>query len=183
MHLDKRTQNSYYKKFAYLDRCLSLKSGLFEFFSNNSRFSLPTFWARVLAATFIRAFRESEIVPDLRIGGGKHFGNFRFFVSGVLNVLSSHFDVARTRFGAVPFPRFWGPKPIFKIWDFSLFTSSQCVLLLLVLLKENENCWRCFDLDFSSKDFSSFSFNVGMSLMLKTIKQFFIHLHWNLKLT
>jgi hypothetical protein len=54
---------------------------------------------------------------------------------------------------------------------------------LLVLLKENENCWRCFDLDFSSKDFSSFSFNVGMSLMLKTIKEFFIHLHWNLKLT
>ena len=109
--------------------------------------------------------RESEMVPLI---GGRHFGNLRFFASGVLGVLSSHLEKARTLFGALPFPRLdVAGKLIFKIWDFLLL--SLLLLMLMpptppdLLLKAKEKAfWRFLMFDFASR-----SSSVGMSLMLK----------------
>jgi len=147
----------------YLDLRLSLLSGLLEWirFESESRLISPF--------PFTETSRDSG--PGPRTGGGKHFGNLRFFVSGVLNVLSSHFDAARTLLTGFSFG-----KLIFRIWVFWFFLLLTCccsccccwvllLLLLLLLLFLNENVNDCRRFNFSSE-----SFNVGMSSMLKIFR-------------
>ena len=165
-----------------LERRFSLEPGLRDL----SRFSSSLkLFSRFSRNPFLSLFRVSRISPVWWLvwwaGGGKHFGNFKFFVSWVLKVLSSHFEAART-LPTLPFPGIWAGNFMSSksIW----FWFWRMLLLLLLFLpnaRVNCSCWRRFDLAFSSNDFSSNNFslndfssvslNVGRSSMLNKIKE------------